>query len=1001
MRTTNKNFNKPKAVLDKESIKVAIRIKPMSTDSMEAPCLEVNANKSIALSCGKKHFSFPFDTIFDQAASQADIFNSIGAGMVDSVLDGFNTCLFAYGQTGSGKTFTMSGLPGLHEEQRGLIPRVIQHLFEKLRCQNITDPIHEEDTASSSPSCDINYSCACSLVEIHNERIYDLLVDRHLLQTDAKGRPILEDLKCRQTEHGGVTLSPLTSVPVADPAAALALLEKGNALRATAQTDMNATSSRSHSVCMLQITQSLPDPTDITTPAVSVSTGNESFPFSSAGKADRERGRRRLVRVSTLNLVDLAGSENQKLTHTVGARLREAGQINKSLSALGNVIQALVAGDPHVPYRNSKLTLLLRDSLGGSARTVLLAAVNPTPLCAPETLSTLLFAQRATLVVNAVKKTRGKLALLDLTHRQDEAGITSGSLKTSGESLEEREHHAREVSALRLEVERLRGLLQARGLPHALADCGLSQSLTDPLAELPRQQACETGEPSSTDNADPSNRFDLQATSTHMRPKSPGAPELPSGQICGMHSVAEATADPRARTRTLEVNFGEDKTSSAYRALPIGFRRALRVLLRQHQAIHRRQPQRRRPRSQPTCRDTFDDFDMEYESTSRQNVSHTIPITSPTVRNPPPAYENAIIGLHSPPAFIRASQWNEKVVELPLPENSGLTDSLPAHFDKFLVYFPQRERRDEGEGPMNRLGIVPTRKTPEQTTLGEVGGTMELSPAAEDLSSVGEDAQPPKLPTPANSTSTATNRSNSNLNATPTTSLALGPTTVKNFPTGAKNELQHSHLNNGGVNVENAAGFTAPGVEVVEDIFADPGYPVDSVDPLVVPNDIFADPWFCFPGDVDIIPGRNGGMAGDRSGSGYANHSDNTDGPAIPEDTDYYPIDTDPIDIEDFPAIDTEDFPEEDMFVSTDDENGRSRLPIDPEVQGERFTTSADLSLTRTAACKPLHSSPPHARKRRRLHHPSTTPITTSTSTSTGSTSADPFSEALWGGCVA
>lgn len=234
--------------------------------------------------------------------------------------------------------------------RRGMIPRTFEYLFER---------IHEEERKSEGS---IAYLCKCTFVEIYNECIYDLLVQDGAVCT------LREDTK------RGVFVEGCREEVVRSPQEAFMIFEQGSRNRHVAETSMNRESSRSHCVFTIHIQSKQLD------------------------------GQVMDVRESRFNLVDLAGSERQQYSGTSGMRLKEAGNINKSLLALSSVINALVDianGKPrHVHYRDSRLTFLLRDSLGGNAKTLIIAAVSPSTLCLAETLSTLRFAQRAKQIKN-------------------------------------------------------------------------------------------------------------------------------------------------------------------------------------------------------------------------------------------------------------------------------------------------------------------------------------------------------------------------------------------------------------------------------------------------------------------------------------------------------------------------------------------------------------------------------------------------------------------------
>ncbi|KAF3420365.1 hypothetical protein E2986_00290 [Frieseomelitta varia] len=331
-----------------ESVKVAVRCRPMNARELQQGCRNVvtidPASKCCTLECpaaggagnGKV---YQFDAAFDPQSTTESVYENVGSVIVEAVLDGYNGTVFAYGQTGCGKSHTM----------RGFIERALDHIFE----------------ATSTASAQMRYLALLSYLEIYNERLRDLLQD---------GASDMLTLK-EDPNRGTYVAGGLREVTVKDAAECARLVEQGDRRRAAAATKMNAASSRSHAVLTLSLE----------TLAI-----NEE---NSKTENTVKRGR--------LHLVDLAGSERQARTGATGDRLKEAASINLSLSALGNVISALAAGHGrHVPYRDSKLTRLLRDSLGGNARTLMIACVSPSDVDAEETLSTLRYAARARCIKN-------------------------------------------------------------------------------------------------------------------------------------------------------------------------------------------------------------------------------------------------------------------------------------------------------------------------------------------------------------------------------------------------------------------------------------------------------------------------------------------------------------------------------------------------------------------------------------------------------------------------
>ncbi|KRZ58243.1 Kinesin-like protein KIF15, partial [Trichinella nativa] len=334
-------------------IKVIVRLRPLPNSGIPnlVSCAEVKDDCHISLKTYPR--TFTFDRIADESATQESMFTCVGKSIIDGCVEGYNGTIFAYGQTGSGKTYTMIG-PCANESSvvddklRGIIPRSLEYLFSRI----------EEITQTQN----VNFLCKCSFVEMYNEQLYDLL--------DATS----SKLTLRESVKLGVFVEGLSEVTVCSAADAYKVLRKGCFNRRVASTSMNRESSRSHAVFTIII------------------------------ESRTRKGCVENVRISHFNLVDLAGSERQKTAETDDARLKEASSINKSLSVLGKVITALVQISQgkhcHVPYRDSKLTFLLRDSLGGNAKTCIIANIYPVLKSFGDVLSTLQFAQRAKLVQN-------------------------------------------------------------------------------------------------------------------------------------------------------------------------------------------------------------------------------------------------------------------------------------------------------------------------------------------------------------------------------------------------------------------------------------------------------------------------------------------------------------------------------------------------------------------------------------------------------------------------
>ena len=287
--------------------------------------------------------TFTFDDVFPMECPQKQIYQSSAFGIVESVIEGYNGTVFAYGQTGCGKTFSMMGDPR-SENMRGVIPRTFSQIMNVIESRK-----------------ELQFLVSVSFLEIYNENIRDLLTEGE------------ERLEIKEDKNKGLYVQDLSKVACKSADEMLAVMFKGDKNRSVGATAMNEGSSRSHSIFTISV-------------EVSEKLEGTEDPKIRAGK---------------LNLVDLAGSERQSKTQATGKRLEEAKKINLSLSALGNVISALVAGgNKHIPYRDSKLTRLLQDSLGGNTKTLMIAAISPADDSYEETLSTLKYAARAKQIQN-------------------------------------------------------------------------------------------------------------------------------------------------------------------------------------------------------------------------------------------------------------------------------------------------------------------------------------------------------------------------------------------------------------------------------------------------------------------------------------------------------------------------------------------------------------------------------------------------------------------------
>ncbi|XP_024915367.1 kinesin-like protein KIF1B isoform X6 [Cynoglossus semilaevis] len=342
------------------SVKVAVRVRPFNSREMskDSKCIiQMQGNTTTILNPKApkepaKTFSFdysywshttPEDSSF---ASQNRVYNDIGKEMLEHAFEGYNVCIFAYGQTGAGKSYTMMGKQ--EEGQEGIIPMLCEDLFEKIN--------------EGSNKEELSYSVEVSYMEIYCERVRDLLNPKNKGNLRVREHPLL-----------GPYVEDLSKLAVTSYTDIADLMDAGNKARTVAATNMNETSSRSHAVFTIVFTQKKHDSeTDLST-----------------------------EKVSKISLVDLAGSERADSTGATGTRLKEGANINKSLTTLGKVISALAEVSKKkkktdfIPYRDSVLTWLLRENLGGNSRTAMVAALSPADINYDETLSTLRYADRA------------------------------------------------------------------------------------------------------------------------------------------------------------------------------------------------------------------------------------------------------------------------------------------------------------------------------------------------------------------------------------------------------------------------------------------------------------------------------------------------------------------------------------------------------------------------------------------------------------------------------
>ncbi|XP_074134261.1 chromosome-associated kinesin KIF4A isoform X2 [Sminthopsis crassicaudata] len=331
-------------------VKVALRCRPLLPKELDEGCHIclnfVPGEPQVVVGNGDKCFTYDF--VFDPSVEQEEVFNTAVAPLIKGIFQGYNATVLAYGQTGSGKTFSMGGAYTAaqeHEPTVGVIPRVIQLLFTEM-----------------DKKVDFEFTLKVSYLEIYNEEILDLL---------CPSREKSSQINIREDPKEGIKIIGLTEKIVSLAMDMVSCLEQGNNCRTVASTAMNSQSSRSHAIFTISVEQ-------------------------------KKKSDKTSVFRSKLHLVDLAGSERQKKTKAEGDRLKEGININRGLLCLGNVISAL--GDDKksnfIPYRDSKLTRLLQDSLGGNSHTLMIACVSPADSNLEETVNTLRYADRARKIKN-------------------------------------------------------------------------------------------------------------------------------------------------------------------------------------------------------------------------------------------------------------------------------------------------------------------------------------------------------------------------------------------------------------------------------------------------------------------------------------------------------------------------------------------------------------------------------------------------------------------------
>ncbi|XP_074069367.1 kinesin-like protein KIF3A isoform X3 [Macrotis lagotis] len=399
-RPSPAQINKSEKPESCDNVKVVVRCRPFN-EREKAMCYKLSVSVdemrgTITVhktdSSNEPPKTFTFDTVFGPDSKQLDVYNLTARPIIDSVLEGYNGTIFAYGQTGTGKTFTMEGVRAV-PELRGIIPNSFAHIFGHI----------------AKAEGDTRFLVRVSYLEIYNEEVRDLLGKDQTQRLEVKERPDV-----------GVYIKDLSAYVVNNADDMDRIMTLGHKNRSVGATNMNEHSSRSHAIFTITI---------------------ECSEKGIDGNMH--------VRMGKLHLVDLAGSERQAKTGATGQRLKEATKINLSLSTLGNVISALVDGkSTHVPYRNSKLTRLLQDSLGGNSKTMMCANIGPADYNYDETISTLRYANRAKNIKNKARINEDpKDALLrqfqkeieELKKKLEEGEEISGS-DISGSEDDEDEH---------------------------------------------------------------------------------------------------------------------------------------------------------------------------------------------------------------------------------------------------------------------------------------------------------------------------------------------------------------------------------------------------------------------------------------------------------------------------------------------------------------------------------------------------------------------------------
>ena len=390
-------------------MRVAVRARPLVGrelyESQQRTCVEADEdNHKIQIS----DKSFQFDRVFSARASQADIFEVCGRNLVLGCFAGYNATILAYGQTGSGKTHTMGtgSTGGLADDQVGLVPRVFAFIFEELERRKRQASLAE-------------FVIKVSFLELYNEELHDLLDPA----ADRQSAKAPKELQIKE-KNGSIYVQGLKEEPVASQEECLMLLNRGIAHRTTSATLMNEGSSRSHAVFTVGIEQRVVRAVEV----------EAALPEGADAQQEEQI-------TAKFHFVDLAGSERIKKTGATGQLMKEGISINKGLLCLGNVIAALTEEtkkSAHIPYRDSKLTRILQDSLGGNSRTCMIACVSPAESNYEETLNSIKYASRARNIKNKPVVNRDPNSLLIDSLRTQISGL-QGEIREYQEVL--RQHN--------------------------------------------------------------------------------------------------------------------------------------------------------------------------------------------------------------------------------------------------------------------------------------------------------------------------------------------------------------------------------------------------------------------------------------------------------------------------------------------------------------------------------------------------------------------------------